>query len=179
MTAKEFYRNYQADNIIDDLDRELVGQVISFNPESVFEFGSGSGKNLKLIKEYSPEIETWALDISIINVFQSHINGADCSIRGDERHIPERKFDVVFTCSVLDHIGDIHNIIGAFQEIATKAIILAETNSELGEFYYQHDYESYGFKKLDYFFISENDGGVYHIWVKTLPVEYPLSNESD
>ncbi len=170
MNSKDFYRNYQADNIIDELDMRLALEVISYNPESIFEFGMGSGKNLSLIKARSGrDIETWGLDISIVNVFQAHLNGVDCCIAGDERHIPSRKFDVVFTCSVLDHIEEIENIIGHFQEIATKAIILAETNSFEGDFYFKHDYESYGFEKLDYEYLSDSDGGIYNIWIKRIP----------
>lgn len=172
MHPKEFYRNYQADNVIDELDHELIDTLLNFKPKSAFEFGSGSGKNLQLLKSFDKDIETYGLDISIVNVIQSHLNGVDCVIRGDERHFPLRKFDVVYTCSVLDHIEDIHNIIGAFQDMATKAIVLAETNSFNKNFYYKHDYESYGFIKLDYKYVSTDDGGVYNIWVYEIPVEF-------
>jgi len=165
---KQFYANYQADTIIDAVDTELAKRVLSYLPKSVFEFGSGSGKNLQLIKHNAPDCETWGLDISIVNVFQTHCNGADCTIRGDERHIPKRHFDVVFTCSVLDHIEDIKNIVSHFKQIARKAIILAETNSFSENFYYQHDYESYGFEAIDFEHVSEGDGGVYKIWIKQI-----------
>lgn len=171
MNPKYFYQGYIADNILDALDTRLAQEVILYDPESVLEFGAGSGKNLKLIKSFNPNIETFGLDISILNVIQMKFNGVDCCICGDERHIPLRKFDVVLTCSVLDHIQEIENIIGHFQEIATKAIILAETNSidDPEKFYYKHDYESYGFEKLDFEFQSDSDGCLYHIWVKKMP----------
>ena len=120
------------------LDLCMVREIIQFSPNSVFEFGCGSGKNLATIKTFTmPENrpETWGLDISIVNVMQAHCAGVDCCIRGDERHIPARQFDVVFTVSVLDHIEDIHNIIGAFQSIATKAILLGETYCHLNLFF--------------------------------------------
>lgn len=166
---KQFYENYRADNTIDELDIHLVDTLLSFNPKSAFEFGSGAGKNLQLLKSHDKDIETCGLDISIINVMQSHLNGVDCVIRGDERHIPLRKFDVVFTCSVLDHIKDIYNIIGAFQAMTNKAIVLAETNSFKDNFYYKHNYEEYGFEKLDYRYTSTDDGGIYEIWVYKTP----------
>ncbi len=162
---KDFYRNYQADNIVDELDQQLVKEILSFDPKSIFEFGCGSGKNLQLVKQKKSDIETCGLDISIVNVFQAHVNGVDSVIRGDERHFPGRSFDVVFTCSVLDHIEDIHNVIGNFQTMAKKAIILAETNSFENNFYYKHDYESYGFVKTDFSFVSDSDGGLYYIWI--------------
>jgi len=163
---KEFYRNYQADNIIDEVDYKLIETLLKFEPSSAFEFGCGSGKNLMLLKKTSKkEIDTCGLDISIVNVFQSHVNGVDSVIRGDERHFPLRKFDVVFTCSVLDHIEDIHNIIGNMQHMANKAIVLAETNSFDTDFYYKHDYERYGFKKIDFEYVSKDDKGIYNIWI--------------
>jgi trans-aconitate methyltransferase len=165
---KEFYKNYQADNIIDEFDLMMYQEILKNKPRSIFEFGCGSGKNLKYIKDQLKECETYGLDISIINVIQSHLNGVDSVIRGDERHLPLRKFDVIFTCSVLDHIEDIHNIIGAFEQMAEKSIILAETNSFNSDFYYQHDYESYGFSKTNIEYKSDSDGGIYHIWVKKI-----------
>jgi len=166
MSPKEFYKNYQADNVLDDIDFKLIEVLLDFNPCSAFEFGCGSGKNLKLLKDKSKiEVDTCGLDISVINVFQSHCNGVDSVIRGDERHFPLRKFDVTFTCSVLDHVEDITNIIGNLQEMTNKAIVVAETNSFNENFYYQHDYESFGFEKIDYEYISKDDKGIYNIWV--------------
>jgi SAM-dependent methyltransferase len=174
---KEFYRNYQADNVLDKVDYKLIEVLSSFSPGSAFEFGCGSGKNLKLLKEKShKDLDTCGLDISVVNVMQAHFNGVDSVIRGDERHFPGRKFDVVFTCSVLDHIEDIHNVIGNLQNMANKAIVLAETNSFDTDFYYKHDYESYGFVKIDFEFVSESDKGIYNIWVYKTP-EYLAEQE--
>jgi SAM-dependent methyltransferase len=162
---------------------ELAQNILSMHPKSVFEFGCGSGKNLKIIKDIAKEngyeIETCGLDISIVNVFQAHCNGVDSVIRGDERHFPLRKFDVVFSCSVLDHIEDIGNIIGNMQSMATKAILLAETNSFDHDFYYKHNYESFGFVKLDYEFISPDDKGIYSIWKYEIPDSYDVYKNSD
>lgn len=169
MHPKEFYRNYQADNVLDALDGELIREVIELCPASVFEFGCGSGKNLKLIKTIQPETETCGLDISIVNVIQSHLNGVDSVIRGDERHMPIRKFDVSYTCSVLDHIEDVTQIIANLKSISTKAVFLAETNSLETDFYYKHDYESFGFEKIDFEFVSDSDGAVYYIWKYITP----------
>ena len=42
----------------------------------------------------------------------------------------------------------------------TKAILLGETNSFDKDFYFRHDYEAFGFKRLDYEYLSPEDGGV-------------------
>jgi trans-aconitate methyltransferase len=165
---KDFYRNYQADNIIDVIDIALVSCIEEFEPSNVFEFGCGSGKNLALLKKNNPNVETYGMDISIVNVMQSHLNGVDCVIRGDERYMPNSKFDVCFTCSVLDHIPheNIKQVIGNLVSMSRKAVVIGETNELEGNFYYKHDFESFGFVKQTLPFISEGDGLNYFIWVK-------------
>lgn len=165
---KEFYKNYQADNIIDVIDIALVSCIEEFEPTSVFEFGCGSGKNLALLKKNNPNIQTYGMDISIVNVIQSHLNGVDCVIRGDERYMPQGKFDVCFTCSVLDHIPNenIEQVIGNLVSMSNKAVVIGETNEYEGNFYYKHDFESFGFVKQTLPYVSEGDGLNYFIWVK-------------
>jgi trans-aconitate methyltransferase len=165
---KDFYRNYQADNIIDVIDIALVSCIEEFEPANVFEFGCGSGKNLALLKKNNPNVETYGMDISIVNVMQSHLNGVDCVIRGDERYMPNSKFDVCFTCSVLDHIPheNIEQVIGNLVSMSRKAVVIGETNELEGNFYYKHDFESFGFVKQTLPFQSKGDGLNYFIWVK-------------
>jgi trans-aconitate methyltransferase len=165
---KEFYKNYQADNVIDKIDIELINQINKFNPETAFEFGCGSGKNLALLKKDNPNIITYGMDISIVNVIQAHLSGVDCIIRGDERYMPQSKFDVSFTCSVLDHIPheNIEQVIGNLFAISNKAVVIAETNEYNSEFYYAHNFEKYGFVKKSKAYKSDNDGFNYFIWVK-------------
>jgi trans-aconitate methyltransferase len=164
---KEFYKNYQADNVIDEIDVALIHNIIKFKPKTVFEFGCGSGKNLALIKNELSDAITYGMDISIINVMQSHLAGVDCVIRGDERYMPNQKFDVCFTCSVLDHIPyeNIEQVIGNLISMSDKAVVIAETNEHEGDFYFKHDFEKYGFVKKKNTFISSNDGFNYFIWV--------------
>lgn len=166
---KEFYRNYQADNVLDKLDWKLIEEMVLLKPSSLFEFGCGSGKKLERMKWYDGNTETCGLDISIVNVIQAHLNGVDSVIRGDERHMPIRKFDVSYTCSVLDHIEDVVQIIANLKSISEKAVFLAETNSLETDFYYKHDYESFGFEKIDFEFVSDSDGAVYYIWKYITP----------
>ena len=164
---KEFYINYQADNKLDDIDYKLIEEIIKFNPESVFEFGCGSGKNLMLVKKLLPNVITYGIDISILNVIQAYLLGVDCVIRGDERYMQLGKFDVSFTCSVLDHIPNenINQVIGNLKAISKKAVVIAETNELDGNFYYKHNFEKFGFKKVSEAFKSQDDGLNYYIWI--------------
>lgn len=171
MHPKEFYRQYRADDNLCLLNHALVSEVLKFNPNHVFEFGSGSGKNLKLIREKQTEIArsniaTFGVDISMSNVQNSFWrNDQQLIALGDEsilRHLAN--FDVLITCSVLDHIEYINGIIGEFKRIANKAIVIAETNSLEGNYYYKHNYELYGFEGTGFKWHSPEDGATYRIW---------------
>jgi len=165
---KEFYKNYVADNHIDDIDRVLISEIIKLEPDSAFEFGCGSGKNLKMIEQaLDKRIETCGQDISILNCIQAHLAGVDSVICGDERHLPIRPFDVVFTCSVLDHIPheNINALVDGLKTMASKAVIVCETNSFDHNFYFRHDYAAMGFVKVGADMVSNGDGGIYQIFV--------------
>lgn len=162
--AKEFYRTYLADDGPSVLSSELVNQIEELNPAHVLEFGMGTGKNLRML-DYG--IAVAGIDISFLNITHAIArNEIPCAILGDETHLRHLcNFDVVFTCSVLDHIEHIDGIIDEFKRIANKGIFLAETNDVPGPYYYPHDYESYGFEKIDFKWNSQSgDGADYFIW---------------
>jgi SAM-dependent methyltransferase len=147
---KDFYTNYIADFKFDEIDGILISEILKHNPKSVYEFGCGSGKNLAAIKD-AIECETWGQDISLLNCINTKMKGVDCVIIGDERHIPLRTFDVTFTCSVLDHIAptEIEQVIGNLTACANKAVLIFEARTNDPEnFYWNHDYEKYGFQKI-------------------------------
>jgi hypothetical protein len=105
------------------------------------------------------------MDVSWLNITHAFTKGLRFLVLGDETHLRHLcNFDVVFTVSVLDHIEDVGGVINEFKRIANKSIYLAETNDVPGQYYYPHDYESYGFKKLDFGWKSEADGAVYNIY---------------
>lgn len=161
MTPKQYYTNYLADDGISELSLKIVDLIREDNPNHIFEFGMGTGKNLRMFSEC-----TAGLDVSFVNCIVAKAkNSIPMIVVGDETHLRHLcNFDVVFTISVLDHITNIDGIIGEFKRIANKAIYLAETNDVPGDFYYPHDYESYGFTKIDYAWKSLSDGANYHIW---------------
>lgn len=163
MNSQNYYKNYVADGNMSDLSYKLYELITQCNPGHVFEFGMGVGKNLVAFD--LQKIVTCGLDISPMNVIRSHIkNELPFVIIGNQYHLGHLcNFDVAFTCSVLDHIEDIDQIITDLKRIA-KTVFLAETNDVPGNFYYPHDYESYGFTKLDFEWTGE-DNAKYYIWV--------------
>lgn len=187
MTSKDFYRNYLADDSLSDLSSRLISEIVKDDPVHALDFGCGTGKHSSLLNELG--VYTICLDISFQNVLSAKIkHDLPCVVCADELFLRNiANCDVVFTCSVLDHIQDIDGIIGEFKRIANKSIYLAETNSFSSSHYYQHDYEQYGFKKVidqievtsksskkrefldgeEFFWQSDQstgDGGIYHIW---------------
>lgn len=162
--AKSYYRSYIANSEVSALNEQLVQDILSYNPKSVLEFGCGVGKNLELLKEKVDEhlgidISAKAVEIARkknLNV----INGDELKLKTIKNH------DIVFTCSVLDHIKDIDNIVSELKRAANLAIIIAETNTKVGRFYYPHDYESLGFVKTYYVYISNQakKEATYYIW---------------
>lgn len=159
---KSFYYNYQANDQVDDLDLMMNLYVIDQNPQSLFDFGCGVGKNLRFIHDTIREnkcvsIPICGLDMSFLNIVHARAkHNIDMLIIGDEYHLCRlTQFDVATTTSVLCHIEDISDIIKELKRIANK-IIICETNDVVGEFYYPHDYESFGFEFVGLEMVSGN-----------------------
>jgi ubiquinone/menaquinone biosynthesis C-methylase UbiE len=186
MTPKQTYSLYIADDTLSPLSYALIEEIRKENPLIVLDYGAGSGKHCNILQKAG--IETICVDISMMNIVRAHakyeLPNLICS---DERILKVIKdVDVLFTCSCMDHIEKIDMIIDEFKRIA-RVVILAETQDTPGEFYFNHDYESYGFKKVResievtckdsagseylngeiYSWTSEppeGDGATYHIW---------------
>lgn len=166
MEPKSFYATYHANNELCEIDELLIDEALKENPESVFDFGTGTGKNLKRIQELNPKVNVCGLDMSFLNIIHARAkNSIPFLIIGDEWFLCRlRNFDVVITCSVLCHIKDIRLIIEDLKQIAKKSIIIAETTDNGGEFYYHHNYESYGFTDLGLMSYSSGNNCNYRIY---------------
>jgi ubiquinone/menaquinone biosynthesis C-methylase UbiE len=166
MTPKEYYKSYQADDFLSELSRELIAEIMKYDPVHVLEFGCGTGKHLSVLN--SVGICTIGIDISPMNIYKAiHKYDLPFVACGDESYLRNLcNCDVVITCSVLDHIESVYDIIEEFKRIANKAVILAETDSLTGNHYFSHLYNSYGFTKTNFQYIGE-DGGTYGIWIWT------------
>lgn len=161
-TPKQFYKTYQADDTLSELSETLCTLIHKENPVHAFEFGCGTGKHLRRLR--NKEIATFGLDISILNCLKAQMD-MDGIVYGDETYLRHLvNFDVVFTVSVLDHIEEIGGIVQELKRIANKAVFLAETIDPIGEFYFTHDYSRYGFEILPYGWVSDGDGATYHIY---------------
>lgn len=165
MNPKEYYAAYIADRTISRLSSQLLIEIMEYNPSSAFEFGHGSGKHLSEL--HKMDVVTFGIDISRDNVctsmFAYNLPFVGVGTEAHLRHLVN--MDVVFTCSVLDHIESVSGIIGEFKRICNKAVVLAEPQHHEPElFYWSHDYELFGFKKTNFSWIGE-DGVTYFIWI--------------
>jgi len=164
MHPKTFYRTYQADDKLSVLSVELINQVMKFYPVHCLDFGAGTGKHSNLLR--ASGVSMISMDISFLNcVTAKGKYELPCIMCADETFLRNlSNIDCVFTCSVLDHVEKVADIINEFKRMANKAVILAETNDVPGEFYYPHAYEDYGFEKIDFEYTGD-DGAKYYIWV--------------
>lgn len=166
--VRQAYKEFVAPDTIWPINEKLAEVIRDYNPQSVFEFGAGIGKNLELLKPTIPHIG--GCDVSESAVEQAHKLARYYLEVGDESFLKiVTNWDVVFTCSVLNHIPRIHEIIPEFKRIAKKAIVLAETQDTPNWNFFRHDYESYGFTKLDYEWVSTYGGARYHIYTWEKP----------
>lgn len=166
MEAKQFYATYHANNDLCEIDELLIDEVLKENPESVFDFGTGTGKNLKRIQELNPKVNVCGLDMSFLNIIHARAqNNIPFLIIGDEYFLCRlRNFDVAITCSVLCHIEHIKIIVQDLKDLCKKSLIIAETNDKGGEFYYSHNYKRLGFVDLGLTWYSSANNCNYRIY---------------
>src|SRR6478736_2327863 len=172
---KAFYETYLADNGLSELNHKLAHEVLKEAPNHVFEYGCGTGKNLRLIQKLSPQyaksVSVSGLDVSLLNVLHATVkNGLQHVSLGDEHYLRHYcNYDAVITCSVLDHIEKVDGIIQELQRIANKCVIIAEcTDHDPDNYYYKHSFESFGFKVVEgteYFSPSDNHSYRIYKWV--------------
>jgi len=162
---KTFYHNYLANNDLFEIDYMLVKHVLVSHPQSVFDFGCGTGKNLRLIQENYPKISLMGLDMSLMNIIYGRAkNNLPCLILGDEYSLCRiRGFGVAMTCSVLCHIENIVDIVEDLKKVAPR-VVIAETTDIVGDFYYAHDYEKLGFRFTEQEWYSPVNQATYKIY---------------
>lgn len=111
----------------------LARHILSLEPESVLEFGCSSGRNLKVIQNLSTKpLKLFGIDMNSRTVAAANKSYPDINVTvGDENELKnyaDNSVDVVFTCSVLDHIPSPtwKDVYLALVRIAKKAVVLLE-----------------------------------------------------
>lgn len=112
---------------------ELARYILdTYRPESVLEFGCGSGRNLAVLKEVDPNLSLTGVDANAVSLESGRQHHPDIGfIYGDEQTLKAMKishYDIVLTVSVLDHIPDPEwrTVYDDLKRIARKAVVLLE-----------------------------------------------------
>jgi len=114
--------------------RWLAEEVLSrYEFGSILEPGCNCGRNLFYALERYPGIEAAGFDVNeqAIAFAREHVPGAAFEVRSmhDTGDIPDDRYDVVFTMSVLDHVPEVEAICREFLRIARRAVILVEVDT--------------------------------------------------
>lgn len=164
-TIKKFYKNYNNGHIIYQGNKDVIKIINRQKPKKVFEFGCGTGKNLNIVSaDYR-----FGIDISVPAINEGKKFYPDIKLLlADETLLPKINddfFDVSFTVSVLDHINSptCEIIIEQLKRLSKK-VYLVESNDKWQPLCFAHDYESMGFEKLDYTWISPSTKAVYNMF---------------
>jgi len=164
-SIKKFYETYNNGHIIYQGNKEVIKIINREKPRNVFEFGCGTGKNLNIVEaEYRCGID---ISIPAIQEGKKFYPGIHLILE-DETFLPaigDKFFDVSFTVSVLDHILSpvCENIVQQLKRISRKVYVV-ESNDIWQSLCFPHSYESMGFEKLEYEWVSPNTKAVYNMY---------------
>jgi len=147
---------------------KLAREILALKPESVFEFGCASGRNLRVLHDtWAASPETESLRLVGLDMNLASLGGGRSAhpmvgfLEGDERLLAhmvaagEPLYDVAFTVSVLDHVPypEWQKIYDNLKKIARRAVFLLEPVRDAGRleaevedappFTWYHDYVGY------------------------------------
>jgi len=139
----DIYNNITGDNVRffseDDLyfakiKINIIHDIICYSPKRILEFGAGVGRNIPFIKEYFPDTEIWATDISeksAAKINERYPYVKTFILNGDELRMMGM-YDLVLVSGVYHHISP--NI----RSSVTKTIVsLMTENADL--FVFEHN----------------------------------------
>lgn len=157
---REFYRGKMvAHDSVWPMHLALYKAILAYRPLSVFEFGAGTGKNLKHLRGADSDLIVRGVDLNAAAIAKSEglvKMGTEDDEWGDA--------DVAFTCSVLDHIPEPEAAITRLQRTAPVVLIAEAIRAPTGHFeWYVHPYGKWGFERVDGV-AYERSGVTYAIW---------------
>lgn len=164
--AKEYWKSHhmQSARLLprgegQDHRYELAEEVLKFSPNTVLEFGCNSGRNLAAIYKIEAAIKNEGIpSLTGVDMCEQAVKMAIPKhpyinyIISDEKWLENQKeqYDVVFTCSVLDHIPDWKPVYDHLKRLARKALIIYEPILEKNGIVLEGDAEELGVKAAAY-----------------------------
>lgn len=144
LTPKEFYERWQPSITRTKLKQYFFDEIEEHS--SVFEFGCHNGLNLEWIQSIYRNVDVFGIDLNRELIREGQKKGRNYITYGHEGTLKHfRKFDIVFTASVLCHIEEVDKIISELIRISNRRVVLIETIEKLSKYYFPHDYKKHGF----------------------------------
>ncbi len=87
--------------------RKKFIELIKSLPQNctVLDAGCGSGKYLKFILAYRPDIKVYAVDISDVSSYMpEQVKFTQCSVEDIDQYFPENTFDFIVSAHVIEHL---------------------------------------------------------------------------
>jgi SAM-dependent methyltransferase len=151
LQEKKYYKTkYHPQYNLSAANIRLYNQILNLKVNSIFEFGCNVGRHL--IRLQSMGYIVAGMDINKDFVRSAILSDIEAEV-GDEDSLKEyigKQFDLSFTNSVLCHMppDSTKKAIIQLKRITKKHIIALECVSKSNNFWWIHDYEKYGFKKV-------------------------------
>lgn len=144
---KEHYKNrYMVQTKVVPLNVLMYDIFEKMKPESVFEFGCNCGKNLDELQKRGLK-DLHGIDINKRALEYGKDNFDVGLSYGDEtflKAIPDNKYDLVFTCSVLCHMLDIEDTLKQLRRIGKRLIVVETHETPKNRIYFvNHDYKDF------------------------------------
>ncbi|MGH9775345.1 MAG: class I SAM-dependent methyltransferase [Candidatus Acidiferrales bacterium] len=116
----------------------LIQAIVTYNPESVIEFGCGTGRNLLAIKRACPDIRCMGLELTQSSVELANLASQyyDLELEVHQADVTKplreaRKTDVCFSVHALEQIPNSGIVFDQMYHLARKAVVLFEPIVEL------------------------------------------------
>lgn len=170
--VKQWYQKVHFDGVYYPPHYMVTKAVMKLKPKRILEFGSCWGKNWVLMRRDIPAgVNYVGVDVNKDYVKMGADEGIDI-LRGDEKFLKNfdsNSFDVVFTCSVINHITPFtaKMVMAELKRIAANAVVLCECTEKDEWRWYKHDYEALGFKDTGKTARSEMIDATYRLFVLT------------
>ena len=127
-----FYRAVGLDN---EKEREVIGNLINFNPQSVLEIGTGKGVLTTYLAKQCDNVVTIDIDedtqrIAKLNALYADVHKKIDFIIADAVNLPfkDNNFDLVISAFAFHHIDDPQAVFNEMIRVSNKYIIISEFN---------------------------------------------------
>jgi len=111
---------------------KILKQQLNYEPVKILDYGCGTGRNLKFLKQYFPNAKIYGCDISKKSLKIATKNNPDAILFLPNENFDYKNFDLVFVAGVFHHIEPNlrTNILKQIHQLLTKngSLVIFEHN---------------------------------------------------